>query len=382
MTFLSPPLNQISALNSSITPLASGATFTGVWEDVTAFDSIVMAAITDQDGEYSVEFSPDGVNVDSSLTRFYKTADINPPHRFTITRRYVRVTFENTSASDQTFLRLQTMYGQKESLNAPLDGILSQDFDALPVRPSSHIDEVALGLRQNQSAWNKFGYNPDIDGPEETVWAVGGNFVRMASADTLDIYSSSANDTNGGTGVNSVIIYGVDADWNEQIEIVTMNGVTPVTTSNTWLGVNRMAIYLAGTGEVNAGNITAEATIAASAQAYMPVGEGVTQQCIFFVPDKTKFLAKWLFANVTKVSGGGGTPTITLKFIVYSAVNNAKQEVFRTIIDATVDNIIPVLPEVPFHIGEKSICYIQASSDTTNTSVSARFSGVLYRDRA
>ena len=155
--------NLISTINSTDTLLNAGATFTGTGEDVSRFSSVIVAVKTDQDGTYTVEFSNDNTNWDSVLTRYYRTGQIEAPHRFTITRKYCRVTFENTSASNQTYLRLQTVYGEKNDLNAPTDSNLAQDFDAIVVRPTKYEYETALGRRQGSTTWNMFGYNTDVD---------------------------------------------------------------------------------------------------------------------------------------------------------------------------------------------------------------------------
>ena len=46
--------NFISVLNSTATPLNSLAVFTGTAEDVSAYDSAVIAVKADQDGTYSI----------------------------------------------------------------------------------------------------------------------------------------------------------------------------------------------------------------------------------------------------------------------------------------------------------------------------------------
>ncbi len=245
------PTGALSDDNSTTTLLAAGITFTGEWEDVGHYNSVTVAAKTDQDGTFSVQFSPDGVNQDSTLTRYYRTGQIEAPHRFTITRRYMRVVFTNTSASDQTYLRLQTIYGDKTDLNAPMDSTLAQDFDAVAVRPSDHHVEVSLNRRQGSALWNKFGYNTTVGTGVEVVASWGGTFSPMTTARTLSFVSTSANDiTSSGTGARNVVVYGIDANRRAQIVVVQMNGLTPVVTTETWLGVNRISIGLSGTGQV------------------------------------------------------------------------------------------------------------------------------------
>ena len=372
--------NSIADTNSTTTLLAASGTFTGEWIDVLNYDSVVVAVKTDQNGSLTVQFSPDGVNQDSTLTRYYRTNQIEAPHRFTVTRQYARVTFTNTSVSDQTYLRLQTMLGDKSDLNAPLDSTLAQDFDAIATRPTDYHYETALGRRQGASTWNKFGYNLDVDtAASETIWEPGGTFARMTTADTLDLVSSSVADDDGSTGANSLVLYGVDENWETQTEVISLNGIGAVTTVNQWLGLNRAAIFLAGTGLGNAGKITITATSAATIQATIPIGQGTTQQCLFFVPVSHQALIDWLYINVNKISAGG-SPRVTLIGEVFSAVSNAMYEVYRTTIDTAVENTVELKPSQPFIIGEKSILTFKATTTVNNTEANVRFSLILVRD--
>lgn len=369
----------VDAGNSTSTLLNAGATFTGVWLDVSAFPSLTIAVKTDQDGTYTIQFSPDGTNADSTLTRYYRTSQIEPPHRFTITRKFMRVTFTNTSASNQTYLRLQVLLGSQPDLNVPLDSNMAQDYDSVSVRPTDYKFEVALSRRQGATTWNKFGYNEDVDIGTETVWCAGGSFARM-TADTLTIVSTSTRDASGNTGAESVVIYGVDDNWDTQIEVVTMNGTTPVVTVGTWLGVNRMSVYLAGSGETNNGIITANQTGGGTTlQAQMPVGEGTTQQAIYFVANSHTFLSDFLVLNAEKTSGGG-TPKVRFKGWVYSEVSNSKYLIFNQLMDTSVENSHELNPNQPFIVGEKSVLYFEATTDTNNSFASCRFSGILVRD--
>ena len=380
MTYLSNR-GIVDSSNSSDTPLSSGQVFTGEWVDVSRFSSITLAVKTDQNGTYTLQLSPDGVNADSTLTRYYRTNQIEPPHRFARTRKYARVTFTNTSSSNQTYFRFQTILGENSQLNIPIDANVSQDYDAMVVRPTNYNYEAALGRRQGATTWNKFGYNNDIDIGTETVWAYGGTFTRIDTASTFTVVSSSANDVlTSGTGAWNVIIYYIDSNRLAQTVVVPLNGLTPVVTAISGLGINRVAIYNSGSSDVNEGNITVTATTGGSVQAYIPAGEGTTQQCIFFTQDSHQFLADWLHININRISGGGGSPRVTIKGWVYSYVSTAKYLVFQKTIDTTVENTSDIHPSQPFVVGEKSILYFEATTDTNNTVVNLRFSGQEIRD--
>lgn len=195
--------NRISTLNSSTATLNSGDTFTGTAEDVHDVNSVVMAVKTDQDGTLYGQFSNDGTNWDSSLT-FTVLANTNEVHRLVVTRRYFRIVFTNSSASNQTFFRLETMFGGQSALTSTLNSTIQSDADATTVRPLDFNLMVAEGLYENRSNTIKDGVNDDIDtgSVPEDIWNVGGTYtgfpvtapengeVVVSGADTGRVYYS------------------------------------------------------------------------------------------------------------------------------------------------------------------------------------------------
>ncbi len=377
--FTNKSFSGYSNVNSSTDVLSAGATFTGDGEINDAAD-VMVTVKTDQNGTLYMEFSPDGTNWDSSLSFNYDTARINPPHILVKGVRYYRTRFTNTSASAQTYFRLQTEFGSFEKLTAALNGTLAENYDALVTRPNDFRYEVAENKRQGHRTWNKFGYNPDVDSsPIETVWAVGGSHTILTTASTLIVVSSDVNDTSAGTGARTVFIEGIDGDYLYASEVVTMNGTSNVTTTTSFLGVNRIVVLSSGTSDSNEGNITVTATTGGSTQAYIPANQSVTQQLIFFTQINHMAMADWLMFNVNKISGGG-SPRVTIKGWSYSYVTGCKYEVFRYTMDTSVENHFELRPSQPFVIGGREVFYFEADSDTANTVVNGRLSLVEIRN--
>jgi hypothetical protein len=100
-----------------------------------------------------------------------------------------------------------------------------------------------------------FGFNPDVDQTEETVWPSSGIINHPASATVMKVSSDSANDTAAGTGARTIVISGLDANYNEISETVTLNGQTAVNTTSLFLRINDMYVATAGSGLTSAGNI-------------------------------------------------------------------------------------------------------------------------------
>ena len=117
--------------------------------------------------------------------------------------------------------------------------------------------QVSRGQIQGHSTVIVFGYNPDVDTSEESVWPDGGTVPHPTVASVLKISSSSTDDTSAGTGARTVYIEGLDGDYAVVSETVTLNGQTEVNTTNEYLYVNSFYVVTVGSGGANAGNINA-----------------------------------------------------------------------------------------------------------------------------
>lgn len=366
--------------NSSTANISNGGTFTGAWTQVDVGSRLILAVKADQNLTIQIQYSPDGTNADSTITRYYRTAQIEPPHIFINARPYYRIVVTNNSGSDTTTLRVNAYISQESGiLNIPVDSTMSQDYDSISVRPTGFTEEVALGRRQGWSLWNKFGFNEAVSNSDEVVASWGGTFQYLTAGETISIVSDSTADDLVGTGAQQLIIYGIDSNWDQAIEVVEMDGTTPAVTTSTWIGINRVSIYAAGTGLKNAGTITVTASSSGYTMAQMPTGLGTTQQVVFYVPRNHQALATWLYFDALKDSGGGN-PEITFKGFVYSDVAGAEYEVYRDALDTQVDNRINLTPPEPFVIGEKSVFWVTANSSTGVSVARGRLSLKLVRD--
>ena len=237
--------------------------------------------------------------------------------------------------------------------------------------------EVAMGNVYGSSTWNKFGYNADINGVAEVVASFGGTFNIMTTADTLNVVSTSNNDRSGGQAARTIVLVGIDSNGDYQEETVTMNGQTLVTTTNTWLGINRAYVASVGNSNYNQGDITISDTSAVfGTQAQIPSMKAITQQSIFHVQSGYKFLSDWLEINSSRQ---GATPFIQIFGYVYNRATNVRQQIFTTSTGDGQSSELQLTPSQPFVIGENSVLYFEGTSDHANTFVSLRFSGIEER---
>ncbi len=90
------------------------------------------------------------------------------------------------------------------------------------------------------------------------IWSGGktdGSNPLPAVAAITTIESDDVNDTSDGTGVRTIRIFGLDADYFKTTEDVTMNGTTTVTLTNKYLRVYKLKVLTVGSNETNVGHI-------------------------------------------------------------------------------------------------------------------------------
>jgi hypothetical protein len=95
--------------------------------------------------------------------------------------------------------------------------------------------QVARGQIPGHKHVFKFGVNPIVQNVEETVWEGGGLYVYPSSAVTMTVSSASGATDNGVI----ITISGLDSDYNEQSETVTLAGSGTAITTKSFLRVNR-----------------------------------------------------------------------------------------------------------------------------------------------
>ena len=154
-------------------------------------------------------------------------------------------------------------------------------------------EEFYLQVARSQIAGHetnfKFGFNPDVDDALETIWTEGGLYSYLSAATILKVSSSSTDDTAAGTGARTVEIFGLDSNYNEISETVTLNGQTAVNTTNSYLRINRGIVKSAGSGGQNAGVIyagtgTVTAGVPANKYLSIAIGDNQTLMALWTVP--------------------------------------------------------------------------------------------------
>ncbi len=108
---------------------------------------------------------------------------------------------------------------------------------------------IPLGLWDDASIQHKFGRNNALNTSTlEDIWITGGTYTWPTEADVLNVFSDNVGDDNsGGAGARSIRIFGLDTDFFEINEIVTLAGSDTVVTSQSFRRVNFAFVHETGT---------------------------------------------------------------------------------------------------------------------------------------
>ena len=156
---------------------------------------------------------------------------------------------------------------------------------------------LARGLIKGASSRNIFGTTGSsshiVTTEFRTPWEVAGDYAFPSSALTMDVVSSSASDT-----AVTILIIGLDANYNAIQETLTLNGTTTLTTSNQYFRINDVITTV--------GNAVGDITISNSAVTYAKIlaGAGRNQAAIYTVPAGHCFFLQRIDAFCTDANGG------------------------------------------------------------------------------
>lgn len=240
--------------NTTTTPLAGGATFTGTAEQNAAPD-VMVSCYSDVAGTLYLDFSVNGTDWRTFPTSgFVVAAGIHEFHTAVKGPRYFRARFVNGAAAQTTF-QLYTYYGTYRQPSAPLNQQLGLDSDAILVRPTFPWLDVARGLQSGFTTVKKFGRNSSI-GTTFAPISLGGvyNTPQSGSATTLRVKAGgNANDTAAGSGAREITLIGLDENFNEVTETLATAGASASSaTTTTFTRLYRLFVSASGTYSTSA----------------------------------------------------------------------------------------------------------------------------------
>lgn len=206
-----------------------------------------------------------------------------------------------------------------------------------------------------------FGFNRTIETAYETVWNNGGGLYTFPTeALTVSAVSSSASDTM------SILIQGLDTDYEPLDEIVTLAGTTPVATSSQFFRINNVVI-LSGN---NVGNISV--TNGGTTYAYIEAAHGTEQAIIYTTPARHS-----LYVFTAQFVSGTVNPN---KYITSrAAIRSSTGRIIR-FWESTFQQDVKFDIAVPFRVPPKTDFSIEAKSSSGTNELSIYIGAVLLEE--
>lgn len=238
--------------------------------------------------------------------------------------------------------------------------------------------QVARGQIQGHRSVVVFGFNPDVDTSQVSVWPLPSLITFPAAALQMTVSSSNANDTALGTGARTVVVQGLDANYNEVSETVTLNGQTAVTMTASLLRVNYAYVLTAGSGNGAAGDIyigTGVVTAGVPATTYdvIKFDYNTTITGSWTVPaGYTAYVSQGLFSS----GQAGGSNQVQGRLLTRGTDNIRRTAAVTSINNGVADYVF----EYPIVIQEKTTIEATAIGSANNNAVSSMFILVLVKE--
>lgn len=237
--------------------------------------------------------------------------------------------------------------------------------------------QISRGQIPNHSAFYKYGSNAGVGTSYEVVWSNGGTLGYLGAASVLKVSSDSANDTSAGTGARTVTVVGLDANYAEVIETVTLNGLTSVNTTTSFLRMYRAYLATVGSGGTNAGAIyvgtgTVTSGVPATIYTEIEIGVGQTLQAFYTVPAGYSLYV----TDIDYTSANSATNSALFEFRTRASGGAWLVKHTSTVIDSTDHHEW----KCPFKVPEKTDIEVRAKASGTTIDTSANIMGILIKE--
>jgi len=244
---------------------------------------------------------------------------------------------------------------------------------------------IAKGEVPHHEQWEEYGKAPDIDISTGIVdiWGIKSIYTGFPINDveTMEIFSTSLNDTVLGTGARTVEITNLlDVNGNEMPNVVVnMNGTTPVSLGSQtyYRGGTVVKVLTAGSSGQNMGDITLRHTTTTNnIFSFLPIGNNQSSVLAYTVPMGKTLYVNHISIQMARNNGAAGSAQMSVRARPYGGVFNA-------IKDPEISNSSPYMFDGGvYHIFKERTDIKLSCEDVSdnNTIITGDFGGVLVNN--
>ena len=223
--------------------------------------------------------------------------------------------------------------------------------------------QVSRGQIPGHSVRNLFGTNPEIGTVFVTPWENNGPLPLLSAAQNLSLVSTSASDT-----AVSILVAGVDADCKAITEVVALNGLTPVVTTQQFFRINDLITA--------SGNAVGDVTASYSGTVYAKIiaGRGKNQAAIYTVPAGHSFYLGRIDAFTA--TANNDTKIMTFR----NKVTYVDGRVFN-VAQTSFTNRMDIARLLPFKVPEKATIEFQLRMSSQTADIGVFGEGIVVKEQ-
>lgn len=224
--------------------------------------------------------------------------------------------------------------------------------------------QVARGQITGHSTVNIYGFQVSVTTTNLPIWEVAGAYAYPASATTMHLASSvnTGSDLSGTT----ILIQGLDANYNMISETLALTGTTVAVTAKAYLRINGMAVTAgAPTGTITLKNLANSVTYA-----QINPSTGRAQMAIYTVPAGHTFY----LSRIDAYTSANGS---TADWVQYRNVATTSDGVTTLSQQAPFTNTYHAQRVMPRPFAEKTDIQLQAKTSANTYAVSIAAEGYL-----
>lgn len=229
--------------------------------------------------------------------------------------------------------------------------------------------QVARGQIMGHSTLNIYGFQVAVTTANIPIWEVAGAYTYPSSAITMKLASSvnTGQDLSGTT----VLIQGLDANYNPISETLALTGTTAVDTTKEYLRINSMAV----TAGIPTGTITLKNAAGSATYAQINPSIGRSQMAIYTVPAGYTFY----LSRVDAYTSANGS---SADWVQYRNVQTSPTGVVTLTQQAPFVNNYNAQRVMPRPFAEKTDIQLQAKTSANTYAVSIAAEGYLIKNNS
>jgi hypothetical protein len=266
---------------------------------------------------------------------------------------------------------LRLYFNQLDQL---LEQVVANTSNNESTTSADFMTQVARGKVVGASQVNIFAFSDQVKTAYYTLWELTGTtqYAFPSSAVVMTLVSTSASDNTQAT----VLISGLDTNWDIQTETVTLNGTTNVNTTKSFRRINSMVLTSPGVSQAtNVGIITAKNGGVTYAQ--INAGIGRNQAAIYSVPN-----GYTMYLYSINAFNGDASAGNFLNYQVKSTNNALTNPVTLTVLQTSFDSRYQIIRENPFPYTQKTDVQWQFSTNAGTHHCGLILQGILISNTA